>query len=117
MGCVVFSVICAAHMVEDTLEEFSEGVWNMVVENVRPLDRVDFPALGICEFGDKEAEFAELFEHIERYIQLLLSKQKNNFQHYLNSHKLQMVMLVVSKTLNSQQTITTEKDRNDSLEL
>lgn len=67
MVCFVFSVIGAAHLVEDTLEEFNEGVWNMVVENVRPLDRVDFPALGICEFGDKEAEFAQLYEHIERY--------------------------------------------------
>lgn len=66
MACLVFSFIGAAHLVEDTLAEFSEGVWSMVVENVRPLDRVDFPALGICEFGDKEAEFAELFEHIER---------------------------------------------------
>lgn len=84
MVCFAFSLIGAVHLVEDTLEDFREGVWNMVVENVLPLDRVNFPALGICEFGDKEAEFAELYEHIERYSLRATFSPKINLQHLIN---------------------------------
>lgn len=55
-------------IIMDTLKDYEQNSVNIVIENLQPLVKTNFPSLGVCELGNLKDEDSKVYDIVERFL-------------------------------------------------